>query len=215
MYRPAAFREDRPEILHEIMRRYGFATLISHDTDNALIASHVPVLFDVQRNTLRTHLARPNPQWKGFAPDREALVIFSGPHGYVTPAWYETKLAVPTWNYVTVHAYGIPRLADIDTLRQIVTDIVHQYESPRANPWPMDLTEEYMTKMLGGIVGLEIPVTRIEGKLKLNQNRSKEDVGNVIAGFDATDDPMLASWRSGCAERISERPPQKRPRMVT
>ena len=114
----------------------------------------------------------------------------------MTPSWYQSKLAVPTWNYVTVHAYGIPTLVDIDALRQIVTETVEQYESPRETPWRMDLPEEYMSKMLAGIVGLEIPIARIEGKLKLNQNRSKSDVSHVIGGFESIKDSMLQDPRN-------------------
>jgi transcriptional regulator len=180
VYVPAAHREARPEVLHEIMRRYGFATLISQDADGALTATPLPVLFDADRNVLQSHLARANPQWKGFSDQREVLVIFAGPHGYVSPSWYETKLAVPTWNYVTVHAYGKPRIVEGEAVRQIVVDTVKQYESGRERPWEMPLPEEFVAKLLAGVVGFEIEITRLEGKLKLNQNRPRADVAGVI-----------------------------------
>src|SRR4051812_20940703 len=126
MYVPSHFREDRPEVLHEIVRRYSFATLVSHDVDGALIASHLPFLFDAGQSRLRSHMARANPQWRGFGiSGGEAMVIFQGPHAYVSPSWYESKLQVPTWNYVTVHAYGVPRIVEGgDELRAIVGETV-------------------------------------------------------------------------------------------
>jgi transcriptional regulator len=197
MYVPTAFAETRPEVLHEIMRRYGFATLVSHDAAGAITATPLPVLFDVERNGLRSHMARANPQWQGFSPEREVMVLFAGPHGYVSPSWYETKLAVPTWNYVTVHAHGKPRIVEGEAVLQIVADTVRQYESGREEPWDMPLPGEYVTNLLRGVVGFEIDITRLEGKLKLNQNRSKADVDGVIAALTGDADTMnreLAEW---------------------
>jgi transcriptional regulator len=197
MYLPAHFREDRPEVLHEIVRRYSFATLVSHDADGALIASQLPFLFDAAHNRLRSHMARANPHWRGFGAG-EAMVIFQGPHAYVSPSWYESKLQVPTWNYVTVHAYGIPRIVEgDDDVRAIVGETVKQYESPRPQPWPMPLPEEFIANLLRGIVGFEIQITRMEGKLKLSQNRSKVDAEGAAAALERGDDQVgreLAEW---------------------
>lgn len=195
MYVPSAHREERPEVLREIIQRYGFATLVSHDADGTLMATPLPIVLDAERNVLRSHMARANPQWKEFSGGGEVLVIFAGPHGYVSPSWYETKLAVPTWNYVTVHAYGKPRIVEGEPVRQIVVDTVKQYESGRAKPWEMPLPEEFVTKLLGGVVGFEIAITRIEGKLKLSQNRPKQDVEGVIEAL--REDPAngeLVEW---------------------
>jgi transcriptional regulator len=197
MYLPAHFREDRPEVLHEIVRRYSFATLVSHDADGALIASHLPFLFDAAQNRLRSHMARANPHWRGFGGGGEAMVIFQGPHAYVSPSWYESKLQVPTWNYVTVHAYGVPRIVEGDDVRAIVGETVKQYESPRPNPWPMPLPEEFIANLLRGIVGFEMQITRMEGKLKLSQNRSKADAEGAMAALERGDDLVgreLAEW---------------------
>lgn len=196
MYIPPYFREDRLEVLHEIIRQHSFATLVSQH-EGSLIASHLPFLLDGERNVLRSHMARPNPQWKELG-EREVMVIFQGPHAYISPSWYETKLAVPTWNYVTVHAYGAAKVIDDESaVRAIVTDTVYQHESGRAEPWPMQLPEEYMSKLLRGIVGFEIAITRLEGKLKLNQNRSAVDTQGVIAGLLGDGDSAggeLATW---------------------
>jgi transcriptional regulator len=196
MYIPDAFREDRPAVLHEIIRRYGFATLVSQ-SEGSLIASQLPFLLDAERNVLRSHMARANPQWKELG-EREVMVIFQGPHAYISPSSYETKLAVPTWNYVTVHAYGTGRLIEDEAgLRAIVAETVSQYESGRASPWAMPLPEDYVAKMLRGIVGFEIEITRIEGKLKLSQNRPAADLEGAIAGLQNETDPIgreLSEW---------------------
>jgi transcriptional regulator len=197
MYIPDPFREDRPEVLHEIIRRHSFATLVSRDADGALTASQLPFLFDAQQNVLRSHMARANPQWQAFAQGSEALVLFQGPHAYISPTWYETKLAVPTWNYVTVHAHGTPRLVEGDDLRRIVEETVRQHEAAQPTPWLMPLPDEYVTKMLRGIVGFEIAITRLEGKLKLNQNRRPADVNGVILALQQGDDVIgreVAAW---------------------
>lgn len=196
MYIPSYFHEENPEILHGIIRANSFATLVSQ-SEGTLIASQLPFVFDGERNVLRSHMARPNPQWRELC-ERAAMVIFQGPHAYITPSWYEKKPAVPTWNYVTVHVYGTGRLIEDDAgLRSIVAETVLQYESGRDRPWAMSLPEDYVGNMLRGIVGFEIAITRIEGKLKLSQNRSIADVEGVIAGLANEADPMgheLSGW---------------------
>lgn len=196
MYIPPHFREESPGVLHEIIRRYSFATLISQN-DGLLIASQLPFLFDPDRNVLRSHMARPNPQWHQLE-EREVLVIFQGPHAYVTPSWYTPILAVPTWNYVTAHVYGTARLIeDKPGLQAIVTDTVLQYESDQEHPWVMSPPGEFMEKMLNGIMGFEIAITRIEGTLKLSQNRSAGDVQGVRMGLSSATNSVsheLSEW---------------------
>lgn len=197
MYIPTHFREDRPAVLHEIMQRNSFATLVSQ-SDGSMVASQLPFLIDTERNALRSHMARGNPQWKELAA-RELMVIFQGPHAYISPSWYEAMPAVPTWNYATVHAYGTARLLeDGPALRAIVEETVRQHEEGRENPWRMEqLAEEYVQKLLRGIVGFEISITRLEGKLKLNQNRSEADARGVIEGLRAegnTESAAVAEW---------------------
>jgi transcriptional regulator len=199
VYTPAAFREERLDVLHDVMRRHSFATLVTSD-GQAPFATHVPVLLDAGRGrfgTLRTHLARPNPQWQHFSDGRPVLVAFQGPHAYVSPSWYASGAAaasgvaaVPTWNYVAVHAYGVPRLIDGDAeLRQLLVDTVRAYESGMAHPWAMQLPEETVRNLMRGIVGFEIPIDRLEGKAKLGQNRSEADRQGAIAGLRTTGDP--------------------------
>jgi transcriptional regulator len=109
------------------------------------------------------------------------LVVFAGPHAYVSPSWYESQPSVPTWNYAAVHAYGVPRLVDDPRLKQIVDRLVAKYEAQQSKPWPNDLPAAYRAKLLEGVVGFEIPIDHLEGKFKLGQNRSAEDQQSMLA----------------------------------
>jgi len=131
---------------------------------------------------LWAHMARANRQWKDFDGQSQALVIFQGPHAYISPSWYETHPSVPTWNYTTAHIYGIPRLLeDGPAMRQMLEALVINHEQHRDPAWRMELPEDYLHSMMQSIVAFEIPIERIEGKFKLNQNRSDVDQESVIA----------------------------------
>jgi transcriptional regulator len=185
MYIPDHFREDRPEVLHEAMRRIGFATLVTHDSFGGLEANHLPMLF--QDGMLRGHVARANPVWK--SGEAEALAIFLGPHAYVSPNWYpsksETGKAVPTWNYITVHARGPIRwIEETDWLRGNVTALSDAHEAGRDQPWKIsDAPASYIDSMLRGIVGFELQVQKLEGKWKLSQNRDAADRAGARDGL--------------------------------
>ena len=191
MYVPPLFKEDRVDVLHDTMRGAGLATLITNTADG-LIASHVPMLLDPEPapyGTLIGHLARPNPQARGAIG--EALVIFQGPEAYITPSWYATKRengkVVPTWNYVTIHAYGsVEFFHDRERLRDVVTRLTERQETPRAEPWAVtDAPADFVDMMLKGIVGFALPITRLEGKWKMSQNRPAEDRAGVVEGLEA------------------------------
>lgn len=175
MYVPDHFRESRPEVLHDAVRRIGFATLVTADLE----ANHLPMLLSDDGKFLRGHVARANPVWK--KGDGEALAIFLGPHAYVTPNWYPSKAqsgkAVPTWNYITVHARGTLRwIQDADWLRAHVTALSNAHESMRDEPWKIsDAPTSYIDTLLRAIVGFELPISALEGKYKLNQNRNEAD----------------------------------------
>jgi transcriptional regulator len=181
MYVPDHFREDRPEVLHDAVRRIGFATLVTQNLD----ANHLPMLLD--SGVLRGHVARANPVWK--TGEGAVLAIFLGPHAYVSPNWYPSKAAtgkaVPTWNYITVHARGTIRwIQDADWLRAHVTALSERHESPRANPWAVgDAPASYVDSLLRAIVGFELTVTALEGKYKLSQNREAGDRAGVREGL--------------------------------
>jgi transcriptional regulator len=186
MYVPAHFQAADRAKIEAIMRDHSFATIVTLDSGSPF-ASHVPILFFPHRGAngvLAGHVARANPQWRHLATNQEVLVIFQGPHGYVSPNWYQTKPAVPTWNYVAVHAYGVPRLLESDQeMEALLAATVEKYESGQADPWRGDLPADFKARMLKGIVGFEITVTRLEGKFKLGQNRSAQDIAGVIAAL--------------------------------
>jgi transcriptional regulator len=185
MYIPSAFRIEDASKLAAFMQNHSFATLITHD-GIAPFASHLPMLFrpDLgEHGTLVSHMARANTQWQHFASGCEVLAIFHGPHGYISPSWYQTELAVPTWNYATVHAYGVPTIfSEHESVVSLLRETVSVYEASFPQPWRGDLPDEFRDKLMHAIVAFEIPVTRIEGKFKLGQNRPAADTQGV---FDA------------------------------
>jgi transcriptional regulator len=189
VYVPPLFKEDRIEVLHDAIRRARLATLVTLTADG-LIASHVPMLLDptpAPYGTLVGHVARPNPQGRGAIG--EALAIFQGPEAYITPSWYATKRAtgkvVPTWNYVATHAYGVAEFFDDrERLRDVVTRLTERHEASRAEPWAVtDAPADFIDGMLNGIIGFVLPITRLEGKWKMSQNRPAEDRAGVIDGL--------------------------------
>jgi len=185
MYIPAAFRESDTAKLHEFIRQHSFALLTSHG-ERGLVASHLPLLVDPERGPLGTllgHFARANEQ--AADAGAESLAVFSGPHAYISPTWYETPNTVPTWNYVAVHAYGVLRpIEDRAELARLLKRMVEMYEGSRSHPWPFDSGTDFHQKLLDGIVGFEIEITRLEGKWKLNQNHPVERRQRVIAALN-------------------------------
>ena len=193
MYRPADFREDRPERLEAFVAAHPLGALVIA-TPGGLVANHIPMLLvrdAAGRALLRGHVARANELWRVAADATPALVLFGGAQRYVTPSWYPSKRAtgevVPTWNYAVVHAHGPLRfVADRDWLLALVTALTERNERPRAAPWQVaDAPAAYIERMLGAIVGFEIIVERLEGKFKASQNRSAEDRAGVAAGLAA------------------------------
>lgn len=198
MYRPKQFEiADDAEML-DLIRANGFAVLVTHGADG-MIASHVPLHLvpDGDGWLLWGHLAKANTQWQAFNAQAEALAIFSGPHTYISPDWYETEKSVPTWNYEAVHVYGAPRV--MDDPKAVVArlaSLTAQYEDGRETPWSMaGLPDDFVAAQIKGIVAFEMPVTRLEGKRKMSQNRKPEDVRGAMAGLKKTgraDDETVA-----------------------
>src|SRR6266404_1511641 len=191
VYLPPAFTEARSEVLIEHIERHDFGLLMSQGADG-LIASDIPFLVkhDPGELHLPGRLARPNPQVGRLARGDEGLAIFHAPHAYISPSWYTSGPSVPTWNYADVHAYGIVRLVeDADWLRQLLRRLSARHEARNPVPWQMqDLPETYLEGMLRGIVGLDIAVTRLEGKYKLSQNRPAADRPGVITALERQSD---------------------------
>lgn len=196
MYVPPAFRwEERPE-LHAAMRAARLATLVTATVDG-LMATPLPLLLVAEEGelgTLHGHLAKANPQSQA-AVQGEALAIFGGPDAYVTPSWYASKRehgrVVPTWNYETVHAHGVPEFyEDEERLLEQVTRLTALHEGSRAEPWAVtDAPASFVKGQLKGIVGLRLPIARIAGKRKMSQNRPPADREGVAEGLGASERP--------------------------
>lgn len=194
MYTPPAFREDDPAALRLIMRDAGLSTLVTATVDG-LLATPLPLFLDETEGvhgTLYGHMAKANPQWRA-PPLAEALAIFSGPDAYVTPSWYVSKQehgkVVPTWNYIAVHAYGpVEFFDDPARLLEQVTRLTELHEQPRAERWAVsDAPEAFIQSQLKGIVGIRLPISRVEGKRKMSQNRPEADRVGVAAGLQGSD----------------------------
>jgi transcriptional regulator len=214
MYIPKhfAFPEGALSELHDLIEDQVFGILVapgdgSGDPERGLQAVHMPFLLDRSagpHGTLAGHVARANPVWRAFAPEREVLVICQGPHCYVSPDWYASPGLVPTWNYVAVHCYGTPRrVADEDAvithLRQL-SALAEERLLPK-RPWTLDrIKQTTLATLIRHIVAFRIEITRIEGKRKLNQNRSAADRTGVIRALDGSarsDDQEIAEAMRG------------------
>ena len=213
MYQPPHFREDRLEIQHALIGAHPLGLLVTSGR-TGLLANPIPFVLDPSASplgTLKAHLSRANAQWRDFDPDREALVVFQGPEAYITPSWYEAKRehgkVVPTWNYAMVQAYGRIRIKDDPEwlLRQISAMTARQ-ESARLEPWAVgDAPASFVAAQIKGIVGIEIEISRIEGKWKVSQNRSEADRRGVAAGLRLAEDDASREMAELVEARGAER----------
>lgn len=212
MYIPPHFNEERLEVLHQLIREHGLATLVTYGA-SGLIASHVPLVLDTSDSdasgasgasgarygTLRGHLSRANQQWRDYSPEVPALAIFAGPQHYITPSWYPAKAehgkVVPTWNYIVVHAYGrLETYDDRESLLANVEALTTHHEASRPAPWKVsDAPASYIDAQLKGIIGISLRIDRLEGKWKISQNRSAADQASVAAALhEAGTDASIA-----------------------
>ena len=192
MYTPENFKVSDLQTLHADMERWNFATLITPDVEDGLHVTHLPLLLkrDAGRlGMLAGHVAKANAHWQAFNADRESLAIFHGPHAYISPRWYSTDEAVPTWNYVVVHAFGMPRvLHEAEDMAAHLRQLIHYQEGTGPEAWhPEKLPQETFAALMKAIVCFEMPILRIEGKTKLGQNRSCRDIVGLVEGLQATD----------------------------
>jgi transcriptional regulator len=214
MYTPAFNRIDDRAMLIEAMRLWSFALLFCADAEGHPTATHLPLVVhdEGEHGVLEGHFARANPHWKALA-NRETLVVFSGPHSYVSPTLYANPKSVPTWNYIAIHATGILEIvedvpgdeaATHANKEALLQNLIQVHEPAYLDQWK-DLPITYQISMTNGIVGFRIPIAKIEGKFKLSQNRPEIDRQRVYAAHAAgtPDQQSLASWM----ERLS--PPQK------
>ena len=196
MYTPAHFKEDRIEVLHQLIAHHPLGTMITM-TGDGLNANHIPLLVDVNRGefgTLRGHVARSNTVWQTFNPEVKALAVFQGPDAYISPSWYPSKKdshkVVPTWNYAVVHAAGPLIIRDDATwMREFLNSTTDHFEATRnttAPRWKMnDAPEDFLQTMMRAVVGIEIPIVSLEGKWKVSQNRAIADRDGVAMALQA------------------------------
>ncbi|WP_079230294.1 FMN-binding negative transcriptional regulator [Pseudomonas putida] len=196
MYNSKPHQEHDLERLHQHMRDTRLAVLISHG-QQGLLATHLPVLLDTSEGefgTVYAHLARANRQWQELEQGAEALLVFPGADAYVSPSYYPSKAenpkVVPTWNYLAVHAYGTAEVIhDAAPLLQIVSRLTDRHEQGRSKPWSVaDAPADYLDGMLRAIVGIRLPIARLQGARKLSQNRSAQDIAGVRDGLGASPD---------------------------
>jgi transcriptional regulator len=200
MYQPSAFREDRIDVQHQLIREHPLGLLISPGPDG-LMANSVPFLVyadEGDKGTLRAHVARANLQWKALQQMPDCLIVFQGSQDYITPSWLPTKQethkVVPTWNYVAVHAWGRARIVEEAAwLFRQLRDLTHAQERSRPSPWKVtDAPEDFVAAQMQAIVGLEIPIHRIEGKWKVSQNRVEADRKGIMDGLRAQGESSAA-----------------------
>jgi transcriptional regulator len=204
MYIPKSFEPPDPETLLQCMRARSFGVLVTV-TSRGLDGNHLPFVFYPEPSpygTLRGHVARANPIWRECQDRPDALVIFQGPDSFISPSWYPTKqetgAVVPTWNYIAVHAHGTVRVVqDAGWLRAHVEALTTRHEASRDTPWAVsDAPPDYIEKMVGAIVGIEMPIARLTGKWKLSQNRSERDRAGIVNGLLREGSESTATWRS-------------------
>jgi transcriptional regulator len=212
MYNPSSFAEHDVAVMHDFIEAHPFGALVTA-SPSGLFATHLPLVLDRQvgpHGTLQGHIARANPHHEVAGDGSEALVLFTGADSYVTPSMYASKArhgkVVPTWNYVAVHAHGTLRFVrEPDALRVHLARLTARHETSRRQPWSItDAPADYIEKQLGAIVGVEIEITRLEGKWKMSQNRPAEDVDGVIEGLSASDDPREREVAEIVRERRSD-----------
>ena len=201
MYTPKFNRIADRAILIEAMRSYSFAILFgmqsAPESVATPVATHLPLVIkdEGEHGLIEGHFARANPHWQSLG-GRETLVVFSGPHSYVSPTLYTDPLSVPTWNYIAVHAYGVMELVDDEPGKDaLLKGLIAQNEPAYAEQW-RELPEGFRRTLLGGIVGFRIPIARIEGKFKLSQNREPQERRNVhdAQAAGTPDQRSLAAW---------------------
>lgn len=193
MYIPEFNRLQDHAIALEFMRANAFAIVVSSG-DGSPFATHIPVIIRESDGqiSLRGHVARANPHWKMMEKEPETLVIFHGPHAYISPSLYGSRESVPTWNYAAVHASGRARIfEEPEPLTEVLLETIAFFEQAYLEQW-RDLNEHYRVKMLGQIVGFEIPVDRLEAKFKLSQNRPRADQARIIESLESSPDSAIS-----------------------
>lgn len=195
MYVPKLYHVTDPAVIDAFIEAHNFAILVSADKEGVPVATHLPLELAINEQGERClygHFARANPQWRNLRPEQTVLAIFHGPHAYVSPRWYDHP-NVPTWNYLTAHVYGRPRLIeDQDELFGLLKRLVDRYEahSGATPPYQLETQPPQVMQQMKGVVGLEIKIERIEAQFKLSQNRNPADFANIIAQLQQREEPL-------------------------
>jgi transcriptional regulator len=220
MYIPKANEETRVSVMHDLIRAQSFASLVTMGVSSGssgLVATHLPMVLEIDSGTglgtLKAHVARGNTQWRDFTPSIDALAIFAGPHHYISASWYPNAHAsgaeVPTWNYAVVHAYGpLKAIDDPGWLLAHLQSLTNEHESGFPDAWDLAKAPDgYIAQQMRGIVGLELPIRRLEGKWKASQNRNERDREAVMRGLLSLNTPDSLEMK----QMLEERRPEKRP----
>lgn len=192
MYVPKIFKNEKPKEVEEFIHQNSFGILVSLENGIPL-ATHIPIELEERegKKVLCGHLARANEQWCSFDENKEVLVIFTGPHAYISASWYKGE-SVPTWNYVAVHVYGKIRIIEGQDLWQSLKKLVDKYEKASENPVSLEtMSEKMVENQMKAIVGFEIEITDIQAKYKLSQNRNAEDYQRVVEHLQQSSDPVV------------------------
>ena len=185
MYIPKHFNIDDEEVIYDFIKKHGFATLFSHHKGEPC-ATHLPLMLNKSENALYGHFARANGQWKDIEKE-QVLAVFQGPHCYISPTWYETTKAVPTWNYVSIHLYGkVEIIEDRKVIFDSLNDLVTKYETPDSTYNLNDIEPSFIEGMSKGIVAFKIKITKVEAKAKISQNHSEERQKLIIKHLEKT-----------------------------
>ncbi|HUF73218.1 MAG TPA: FMN-binding negative transcriptional regulator [Gammaproteobacteria bacterium] len=212
MYLKPLFEETEIERLHELAKAHPLATFVTL-MESEIVVNHMPVLISAdggKYGTLRGHIPRENPLWRALDGTGEAVTVFQGPEAYISPSWYPSKRVhgkvVPTWNYVVVHARGMPTAVDdADWIRNHLNELTDEHESREPQPWSVsDAPKEFVDQMIGHVVGIEMPIASIVGKWKLSQNRPVEDQHGVVAGLRARGDEASLEIGRLIADRLNQ-----------
>lgn len=187
MYTPKYFKNENDQAITDFIRQNGFGILVSSANGN-LIATHIPLELSEDGTKLSGHISKGNPQGKDLLQAGDVLVIFNGPHTYISSSWYN-HLNVPTWNYIAVHVYGTVRIIEGEELFSSLEQLMNKYEKHSADPVTVEkLTPAYMQQAMKGVTGFEIAITKIEATHKLSQNRDRESYTNIIHELDNRND---------------------------
>jgi len=187
MYTPKQFRNNDASTINDFIRQHGFGILVSQ-SNNRIVATHIPLELSEDETKLRGHIARANPQWKNFENNTEVMVIFPGPHAYVSSSWYDHE-NVPTWNYIAVHVYGKIQIIEGDELYSALKQLVDKYEKTSEYPVSIEkMSPEYVRQSIKGLVGFAIEITSVEAAYKLSQNRDRKNYVNIISELEKRGD---------------------------